>query len=562
MKLLWILGSPTYARNYEGVIRRLAEDGHELVLASETEGLQAAGEATLPERLGAEYPNVREERASAVEEDGWARFRGGIGLALDALRFHEPPYGEMPFLRKRAVDRTPPPYANLLGPVLTGSRRRRAMLRRALRLAERAVPLHAATTEYVRRAAPDVMLVTPYVDFATPQSRWIRSARALGVRSCIGVYSWDALTVRGQIREVPELVTVWNATQVADAVAFHHVPPERVVATGAQAYDHWFDWGPRTAREEFCARVGLPADRPYLLYLASSGGYVKHEVAWVIEWMARLRAEQPALRDVGVLVRPHPKTKEDWHAVERAGGGPARVWPRQDAHDGLTAQLSDYNVASAAAKSEFYDSIHHAAAVVGVNTSALIESAIVGRPVHTFLDPRWRYAQEQTLHFRQLVEVGGGFLEATDDFAEHAAQVARSVLHPEAVNGRGGTFLRAFIRPDGLDTPAGPRYVAALEALAARPAPPPRARTAAEDALALALAPVVAGLARLPQTPQEWAWASKRRRRRVRRLSGAARKRMRVYDKRARRRVRHLRGALGGRVTRAAARMARKRPSG
>jgi len=39
MKLLWILGAPTYARNYEGVIRRLAEAGHEVVLASETEGV-------------------------------------------------------------------------------------------------------------------------------------------------------------------------------------------------------------------------------------------------------------------------------------------------------------------------------------------------------------------------------------------------------------------------------------------------------------------------------------------------------------------------------------------
>jgi len=545
MKLLWILGAPTYARNYEGVIRRLAEAGHEVVLASETEGVQAAGASTLPERLAAEYPTVREERPPAAEAGAWARFRTGVALALDALRFHEPPYGEMPFLRRRAIERTPPPYVELLAPALTGGRRRRAALRRVLRLTERAVPLHRPTTDHLRREAPDVVLVTPYVDFATPQSRWIRSARALGVRSCIGVYSWDALTVRGQIRETPDLVTVWNETQVGDAVRFHDVPPERVVATGAQAYDHWFDWAPRTEREAFCARVGLPADRPYILYLASSGGYVKQEAAWVLEWIARLRAEQPALRDVGVLVRPHPKTKEDWHAVERADVGPVRVWPRQDARDGLPAQLSDYNVGSAAAKREFFDSIHHAAAVVGVNTSALIESAIVGRPVHTFLDARWRYAQEQTLHFRQLVEVAGGVLDATDDFAEHAAGVARSVQRPEAVNGRGDAFLRAFIRPEGLDVPAGPRYVAALEALAAGPAPAPRGRTAGERALGLALAPLVTLLGRLPESQDAWAWAAKRRRRTLRRVGGTARKRMRQYDKRARRRARLVRRRVG-----------------
>jgi len=542
VKLLWILASPTYARNYEGVIRRLAEAGHHVRLASESEGVQVHGEATLPERLAREYPTVSHERAPAVDPDRWTALRHGVALVLDALRFHEPPYEAMPFLQQRAVHRTPLPYAKLLSPALTSGRRRRALLGGALRVVERAVPLQAAATEYLRRAAPDVLLVTPYVDFGTPQSRWIRSARALGIRSCIGVYSWDALTVRGQVREVPDLMTVWNETQVNDAVGFHWVPPERIVATGAQAYDHWFEWEPWTSREEFLTRVGLPPDRPYVLYLASSGGYVKNEVAWVREWIARVRAQQPELRDVGVLVRPHPKTKEDWHAVERGDVGPARVWPPQEGPAGVPLQLSNYNVAAPAAKREFYDSIHHAAAVVGVNTSALIESAIIGRPVHTYLDPRWRYAQEETLHFRQLVEVAGGFLDATDEFERHAAHLARSVTRAGSIDGESAAFLRAFIRPEGLDRPAVPRYVEALDALAARPRPAPRTRTAAERLLTLALAPVAVALARVPASPDAWAWAAKRRRQRARRLRRTVRKRVRGYRRGATRSVRRAFG--------------------
>jgi hypothetical protein len=532
MKLLWILRSPTYARNFESVVRRLAEAGHEVVIAQETEGVRREGEATLPARLEAEYEGVTDARAPAPVRSPWVAFRRGVALALDSLRFYEPPYDGMPFLRRRAITRTPPPYRPLLGHGLTGGRRRRAVLRRALRLAERAVPVDAAAAAYLRDVAPDAVLVTPYVDFGAPQARWIRAARGLGVRSCIAVYSWDALTVRGQIRELPDLVTVWNATQVDDAAVLHAIPRERVVATGAQAYDHWFEWGPEADRDAFCARVGLPAERPYVLYLASSGGYVKNEVAWVEEWIERLRATRPELRDVGVLVRPHPKTKEDWHAVEEAEG--ARVWPPRRDRAAMPAQLSDYNVASAAAKHEFYDSIYHAAAVVGVNTSALIESAIVGRPVHTFLDPRWRYAQEETLHFRQLVEVAGGFLEATEDFDEHAAQVARSVAAGGGTNGRVASFLRAFIRPDGLEAPATPRYVEAIERLVAAPAPAPRPRTAPERALGLLLAPLALGLSLVPDSDETWTWATKRARRRVRRISGAARKRARRQVRRAR----------------------------
>jgi hypothetical protein len=56
-----------------------------------------------------------------------------------------------------------------------------------------------------------------------------------------------------------------------------------------------------------------------------------------------------------------------------------------------------------ASRAQYHDSIYHSAAVVGVNTSALIESAIVGRAVYTVLAPEFRDTQEGTLHFHHLV---------------------------------------------------------------------------------------------------------------------------------------------------------------
>src|SRR5688500_1965054 len=80
-----------------------------------------------------------------------------------------------------------------------------------------------------------------------------------------------------------------------------------------------------------------------------------------------------------------------------------------------------------AAKSLYYDSIHHSAGVVGINTSALIESAIVGRTVYTLALPEVREAQEGTLHFRHLVRAGGGLLEVAHTFDEHATQLQRGL---------------------------------------------------------------------------------------------------------------------------------------
>ena len=79
-----------------------------------------------------------------------------------------------------------------------------------------------------------------------------------------------------------------HATTPASVTITNHV--ERTVGTfsivksvtGAQAYDHWFAIRPSTTREEFCARVGLPPDRPYLLYLCSSPFIAPREVEFVL----------------------------------------------------------------------------------------------------------------------------------------------------------------------------------------------------------------------------------------------------------------------------------------
>ena len=69
---------------------------------------------------------------------------------------------------------------------------------------------------------------------------------------------------------MPHRVIVWNETQKQEAVQLHGVPADRVIVTGAQCYDQWFGRQPVRTREEFCRRVGLPADRPFILYVCSA----------------------------------------------------------------------------------------------------------------------------------------------------------------------------------------------------------------------------------------------------------------------------------------------------
>ena len=154
--------------------------------------------------------------------------------------------------------------------------------------------------------------------------------------------------------------------------------------------------------------------------------------------MTAIRANtDPVLRTAGLLVRPHPQNAAQWAEVDLDTDGGAAIWPRGGANPiGLDARR------------EYYDSMYHAHAVVGINTSALIESGIVGRLVYSVTVPEFSSTQEGTLHFRHLRR--GGLLSLADTLDEHVAQLVRSFALAVEDRERVRQFIRSFVRPHGL----------------------------------------------------------------------------------------------------------------
>ena len=113
----------------------------------------------------------------------------------------------------------------------------------------------------------------------------------------------------------------------------------------------------------------------------------------------------------------------------------------------------------------YFDSIHFSAAVVGINTTAMVESFIQRRPVLTIRAREFRDRQEGTVHFRQLL-AGRGALRVAADIDEHLAQLREAIEHPERQRDAIEGFLRTFVRPHGLDRRATPILADAIEELA------------------------------------------------------------------------------------------------
>jgi len=199
--------------------------------------------------------------------------------------------------------------------------------------------------------------------------------------------------------------------------------------------------------------MGLPADRALLLYVCSALTPDPGEARLVRRWVEAVRRSADArVRDAAVLVRPHPERREEWSGVDWSDLGPIVV--------------AGANPVTGSAKADYHDALSHSAAVVGLVTSAFLEAAIAGRPVLTIALPELYVHQEGMLHFRYLLDVEDGLLTVARSFDEHVAQLERVVNGDDPFGDRQQRFLRAFVRPYGLERPATPLFADAVEDLA------------------------------------------------------------------------------------------------
>jgi len=535
MKVLFFAAHYAYYRNFESAIAALAERGHSVHLAADEP--ESLGGQALVERLAARYPSVTFGFAPSLDDEPWFRLARKLRSASDYVRFHDEAFATFRKTRLTLRERIPRGVLRLMDAGVDRSRPARLALGALLRRGEALMPVSEASCALIEAQDPDVVLLASVTAWRLPQIDHFRAARALGRRTGVCVFSWDHLSSKALLRSVPDRILLWNETQKREAVQWHGMPEERIAVTGAQCYDQWFDRAPSRDRVSFCSAVGLSAGRPILLYVCSVMTPNPHESKFVLRWIDEIRrSSDPRLRDAGILVRPHPERMDEWEGVSLESFGSAVLYGR--------------NPVSPDAQADYFDSLYHSHAVIGLVTSAFLEAAIVGRPVHTLLLPEFEMYQEGVQHFRYLLEVEGGLLKVTRSFPAHLAELASTLAQPVQRDEQNVRFVRAFVRPQGVDVRATPAFVAAVEQMAAaapRPAEIPHAWHRA-------LQPIV----RVVTRSSEEGWLrpmlrdttemindGARARKAAHKQAVAAERDQRVAEKRARRRERQRERAAG-----------------
>jgi hypothetical protein len=480
MKILFSMRHPGALRNFASTVEELARRGHQIHLTFLMRDKLA--DPRLLETLTGSYAAITYDWAE-VSKRAWLGMARATRSTADYLRYCTPEYFDAVALYERAADRVSPAVRAVSRLPLVRTPAGGRFLASALRGVERAIPPDPAIVQLVARQKPDVVLVTPLIELGSDQVEYIKAARALGIPCGLCVHSWDNLTNKGLIHVVPDAVFVWNEAQRREATDMHAVPASNVIVTGAPTYDQWFARRPSTTRDQFCHRVGLPAERPFFLYLCSSKFIAPREAGFIARWIAALRSAPDArVREAGVLVRPHPRG--DMRGLDGPGLRQYRdvaVWPPDGA-----------NPVDAGSKNDYFDSLHHSAAAVGINTSAQIEAGIVGRPVYSIRAPEYVTTQEGTLHFHYLLNEHGGLLQMASTLAEHTRALSAALDRTVTDDQRLRDFVKGFVRPHGLDVAATPLLAEAIEGLGRSPARAPQHPSIGSRLLRSVLYPIAA----------------------------------------------------------------------
>lgn len=450
LRVLLVVRHQLFLRLIEPWVRALIERGDTVEVSIMTSRNETViGDAALLTMIG-DTPISQ----APLSKGGLARLVLALRMLQDYLRYLDPIYDECEALRNRAA--APIPWLiraalKVLGTRLHGIRWFFIYL---MRLFERLLPCDPLVQDFLAKRSFDVMLVTPLVDPTSGECEYLKCAIRRGDKTALIVASWDNLTNKGLIQFAPDRIFVWNQLVADEVERLHRLPRDKVVVTGAPVFDPWFVMKPHTSREGFCAGLGLDTSKAIILYLCSSKFIAADEVESIKSWLKKVRNHpDPIIRHANVLLRPHPGNPQQWGDLQTLAH--VAVWPPHG------EQVVDTET-----RSRYFDSLHHCAVVVAINTSGMLESAIVGKPVLMLSDSRSHLTQEGTLHFRHLLN--GGLVHRVTSEADHFEQLGAFLNGQDRGKAQRDRFILEFVRPLGLDVKPSSVGLRALDALCDR----------------------------------------------------------------------------------------------
>lgn len=436
--ILFFVKSLRFLRYFKSAVEALLQRGFFVHIVFDASKIEAPSDDSL-EQFQKAHPRFSYGNGP-LRTDRWKRFiitcrnirNYAFVVRIRAVKRHtNRMFQFVPSALKRFATRFPS-----LSRIVFGSR----LVESVLSLGEWAAPPDPLITEYIRAARPSAVLVS-YRNFPciSPDTDYVKSAKALGIPVAIITPSWDHLTTKSLIHIEPDAVLVWNEEHAQALRAYHRIPREKIKITGAPQFDVWFNRrAPFQERVAFAASVGLDPNTKFLLYISSASAGTRNPDAIRILRDACDASADERVRAIHLLVRPYPGY-EPFSAVGNLHGVtilPAPAEGRRTLQDDAL----------------FYDSIFHSFAVAALDSAAFFDAMAIGRPGIVYRDARFNDIQSAE-HFGALM--GAGALYEAASGSAFASAVSNVLSGDDPLASRRAEYLARFIRPCGMEKDAG-----------------------------------------------------------------------------------------------------------
>jgi hypothetical protein len=319
---------------------------------------------------------------------------------------------------------------------------------RLLATAESLVPADKRIRSWLEGNQVDAVVASPTNLRWSPEAEFVKAAVRAGIPSAVAVASWDNLVTKGIFPCRPSMLLAWNRAHERDAVEIHGIDAASIVISGAPFFDWWFQNQSPDDRESFLERLGLGVDARYILYLGSSANIALNE-SWLVRQVRDTLDRDRQLASFELIVRPHPANPR--MVADLVGVPRIRV----------TSSVVPWSNVD---QQQMLNLVHHSEAFIGVNTSAMLDAVIVGKPGLSIVSDEYRETHEEAPHFRDMKEADVLYLESDCDRAVRRLAAVLAGDDPRAVNRE--RFVRNFIRPLGFERDAGIRQAEAILLLA------------------------------------------------------------------------------------------------
>ncbi|MGD9850238.1 MAG: hypothetical protein AB7T38_03120 [Nitrospirales bacterium] len=442
MKIQFELAQESHSRHFTTIIKELMHRGHRVITTACTKDCPALVERKV---ASGDHRKLMAFQAH-IRNDEWGPLSYLLRASRDYLRYLTPEHVQSMIIRDRIrnmldsglqeVDSEMGAEFRKVLDKFSSDSNALSSIDKILEGIEQLIPPHPLMMNYLKNIAADVFCVTPLIVTQYGQADLIKAAKAIGIPTVFLVGSWDNLTTKGTVHVQPDSTLVWNEIQRQEASVFHNIPSEKVKVVGAARFDEFWDRSIEEDRDFYCHQFQFDPSRPIITYLGSSNLVSGDERPFVLKWINALRGSpSPLVATANILIRPHPKFSKGWREYFLN-------------IDGVAVNISKVPTVKALNNDrDLYHCLAHSRAVVGANTSAELEAAILGRPVFTIIDKELKTGQEGTIHFAYLA---GQLAKIGLTMDEHILHLQEELSLPDDCN-RNHVFLENFLRPGGLD---------------------------------------------------------------------------------------------------------------